>query len=86
MVIFRDTILGITPRTITNAEKGLVIYKVLSQNPFGDSRHEYGIDKLINGKVFLDAYPLHDGSWKWTEEGPLNDRQATIILLEFDFL
>ncbi|KAJ3641473.1 hypothetical protein Zmor_027980 [Zophobas morio] len=71
----RDTILGITPRTITNAEKGLVIYKVLSQNPFGDSRHEYGIDKLINGKVFLDAYPLHDGSWKWTEEGPLNDRQ-----------
>ncbi|XP_068912483.1 anoctamin-4-like isoform X2 [Tenebrio molitor] len=71
----RATLSGVTPATITNAEKGLIIHKVLSKNPYGDQRHEYGIEKLINKKIFDSAFPLHDGPHEWTQEGPLNDRQ-----------
>jgi hypothetical protein len=54
----------------------LIIHKVLSKNPYGDQRHEYGIEKLINKKIFDSAFPLHDGPHEWTQEGPLNDRQV----------
>lgn len=30
----------------------------------------------MKAKVILDAFPLHDGSFKWTVSGPLNDRQV----------
>ncbi|XP_044261976.1 anoctamin-6-like isoform X1 [Tribolium madens] len=63
------------PRTITNAEKGLVIYRVLSKNPYGESDQDCGIKKLISTNIFESAFPIHDGQWQWTEEGPLNERQ-----------
>ncbi|RZC33898.1 anoctamin-5-like [Asbolus verrucosus] len=69
------TITGAQPKDITNAEKGLIIYKVLTINAFGEEKQEYGIDKLLRTQVFESAYPLHDGPFEWTEEGPLNDRQ-----------
>ncbi|XP_064213995.1 anoctamin-5 isoform X3 [Tribolium castaneum] len=71
----RATLFEDIPRSITNAEKGLIIYKVLARNAYGEEKQECGIRKLINMNVFESAFPIHDGPWKWTEEGPLNDRQ-----------
>lgn len=35
-----------------------------------------GINDFISAGVFQSAFPLHDGDWKWTDQGYLNDRQV----------
>ncbi|KAG5886690.1 hypothetical protein JTB14_007092 [Gonioctena quinquepunctata] len=63
------------PSTVTSAEKIMVIYKILHRIKFGTKHSQYGITKLLGEKVFIDAYPLHEGPYQWTETGNLTDRQ-----------
>lgn len=51
----------------------------MSRIPFGSKKYQRGIANLIYDGVFETAFPLHDGSAEWTNEGPLNDRQVKII-------
>lgn len=50
---------------------------VLTRTDYGSAMGQYGLPKLISRKTLLSAYPLHDGDWKWTDKGPLNNRQVS---------
>ncbi|XP_074029186.1 anoctamin-4 isoform X2 [Leptinotarsa decemlineata] len=73
-----DTFSKRLPTTITSAERIMIVYKMLCRTKFGNRRDQYGIPKLLKEKVFLSAYPLHDGPYEWTEFGKLTDRQLLV--------
>lgn len=52
----------------------------MSKNQFGEKQHDNGIEKLLSTNVFEAHFPLHDGPWQWTEEGPLNERQVKYFI------
>lgn len=54
----------------------MVMYRIMEKIKFYEGRSEYGLRKLIHDKVLCDAFPLHDGPYKWTRTGSLNDRQV----------
>lgn len=61
---------------VTSCEKIFVIYALLKRIKFDDGQYEFGIDRLLYRNIFVDAFCLHEGPEKWTEDGPLNDRQV----------
>nr|CAI5850021.1 unnamed protein product [Callosobruchus analis] len=73
------------PSDVTSAEKILIMVALMNRTKFGQRPSEYGIYKLRQENIFIDAFPLHDGGHEWTETGHLNDRQvnihATIIIM-----
>ncbi|XP_017776100.1 PREDICTED: anoctamin-5-like [Nicrophorus vespilloides] len=70
-----ESISGQRPSDITSAERIMVIHQILSKAKYGDQEHEFGLETLLKNKYLQDAYALHDGTYKWTTSGPLNDRQ-----------
>ncbi|KAI8435500.1 hypothetical protein MSG28_003797 [Choristoneura fumiferana] len=48
---------------LSNSERSLIVYKILLQLPFGDQANHFGLNRLLDKKVFLDAYALHDGEY-----------------------
>uniref|UniRef100_A0AAR5Q880 Anoctamin n=1 Tax=Dendroctonus ponderosae TaxID=77166 RepID=A0AAR5Q880_DENPD len=74
-----QSISGAIPKNITSAERIMVVNQILNRVIWGEERSEYGVTKLIKAKVILDAFPLHDGHFKWTVSGPLNDRQLLAL-------
>ncbi|KAB0802428.1 hypothetical protein PPYR_04614 [Photinus pyralis] len=71
---------GEKPSRISTMERAIVINKLLNTTQFGPDEFECGISKLIKKKIFIAAYPLHAGNWRWTEEGHLTKLQ---LLAEF---
>ncbi|VEN39304.1 unnamed protein product [Callosobruchus maculatus] len=63
------------PEDATRAEKIWILAEIMKRTRYGQRPSEYGIYKLLEEKVFIDSYPLHDGPYEWTDTGPLNDRQ-----------
>ncbi|XP_064076866.1 anoctamin-5-like [Vanessa tameamea] len=51
------------PGTYSTLERSMIVYKILLQLPFGQHENHYGIDKLINSNIVLDAFALHDGPY-----------------------
>lgn len=76
MLIVSLSVSGEKPIEITTSEKIMITSKVLSVASFGPGFFDSGINELLKSGAFQTAFPLHDGDWKWTEEGPLNDRQV----------
>ncbi|XP_074029181.1 anoctamin-6 [Leptinotarsa decemlineata] len=70
-----ETLSGKKPETYTDAERIYIVYRILSAVQFGPSPDDKGFQLLIQENFIIDAYPLHDSSYEWTEEGPLSDRQ-----------
>ncbi|KAJ8985729.1 hypothetical protein NQ317_014380 [Molorchus minor] len=66
---------GSLPTDVTSAERIMVLYRILSRTKFGDENSDYGLEKLISLNIIVDAYPLHEGPFEWTESGSLSDRQ-----------
>ncbi|XP_063913062.1 anoctamin-3-like [Zophobas morio] len=67
----------------TNLERILILYRLLNDARFGDSRFDnyYGIQKLQSIGAVVDHFPLHDGECEYDEDSDfLNDRQ---ILLKY---
>ncbi|VEN38479.1 unnamed protein product, partial [Callosobruchus maculatus] len=62
------------PTNVTSAEKILIMVALMNRTKFGQRPSEYGIYKLRQENIFIDAFPLHDGGPEWTETGNLNDR------------
>lgn len=56
----------------------MIVNKMLSVTHFGPNIVDFGISDLYKKDVFETAFPLHDGNWEWTNQGPLNDRQVKI--------
>lgn len=75
---FRRTLSGERPRAITDAERSIIIYTLMSELWYGNKIDEYGIANMLKSKVLIAAYPLHDGYYKWTIEGNLSDRQVNV--------
>nr|CAI5828389.1 unnamed protein product [Callosobruchus analis] len=71
------TVSGDKPEEATRAEKIWILVEIMKRCRYGQRPSEYGIYKLLEEKVFLDSYPLHDGPYEWTDTGTLNDRQVT---------
>lgn len=46
---------------------------------FGDDKGSVGLELLEMEKVFVAAYPLHDGDLEWRDGEIPNDRQVTIV-------
>nr|CAI5828394.1 unnamed protein product [Callosobruchus analis] len=69
------TVSGDKPEEATRAEKIWILVEIMKRCRYGQRPSEYGIYKLLEEKVFLDSYPLHDGPYEWTDTGTLNDRQ-----------
>ncbi|CAH1119327.1 unnamed protein product [Phaedon cochleariae] len=63
------------PTAATTAEVILIVYKLLTKTKFGTSYGDYGLSKLKKENILIDAYPLHEGPYEWTEYGKLSDRQ-----------
>lgn len=70
---------------MTQAERSLIIYRLMSETWYGNSIEEYGLDKMVQLKMFLAAFPVHDSGAQWSNFGPLSDRQVgrTSFLFEF---
>ncbi|XP_022910155.2 anoctamin-4-like [Onthophagus taurus] len=71
-----NSVRGDINTTFTSAERITLISCVLERTKYGRLTDEYGLGNLLANKNFDDAYPLHDGPLKWSESGPLNDRQV----------
>lgn len=69
---------GEQPPGITESECIIIMQILLNQAKFGDNDEEHGIEKLLQEKVFIAAYPLHDTGTEWNEDGPLGHRQVGI--------
>ncbi|XP_050303777.1 anoctamin-3-like [Anthonomus grandis grandis] len=70
-----ETFSGEIPKSPTSGERIMIVKELLNRCVWGERRGNYGIERLIKAGVFIDAFPLHDGDFKWTDSGPLNDRQ-----------
>lgn len=57
------------------------MYRIMQKIQFGEERSDYGFHKLINDKILIDAFPLHDGQYQWTNTGIINDRQVQYMLM-----
>ncbi|XP_018335154.1 anoctamin-3-like [Agrilus planipennis] len=64
-----------SPTSITYSEVSYVLYKLLNETHFGDKQFEFGVDRLLNKKIALSIYSLHEGQWQWTVEGGVSSRQ-----------
>ncbi|KAJ8985728.1 hypothetical protein NQ317_014379 [Molorchus minor] len=71
----KNVLSGNKPTDFTNAEKILIIDKLLSEISHGSAKDEIGCQKMISKHIILAGYPLHDSPYQWTDEGPLSDRQ-----------
>lgn len=71
---------GFRPKEITNAERSGIVYHLMEDTIFGDDICDSGLTRLKKKEIIDDAYPLHDGKWEWSDEGPLNHRQVGHML------
>ncbi|XP_014370598.2 anoctamin-5-like [Papilio machaon] len=51
------------PLQYSSLDRSLVVYMTLLNLPFGDRQNYIGLERLINRKVVIDAYALHDGPY-----------------------
>ncbi|CAH1119328.1 unnamed protein product [Phaedon cochleariae] len=70
-----DTLSGKQPTSFTASERIYIVHRLLTSTTFGNLPGDKGFEALIKKRILLDAYPLHDSTYQWTEEGPLSDRQ-----------
>ncbi|XP_073945236.1 anoctamin-6-like isoform X2 [Choristoneura fumiferana] len=49
------------PLRLSNAERSLIVYKILLELPYGNCFGTFGIDRLLSRRIFLDVFALHDG-------------------------
>lgn len=45
---------------------------------YGPEKDQRGLQRLLREGIFMDAYPVHDGYYDWTEEGRLCERQVVL--------
>nr|XP_022900381.1 anoctamin-6-like [Onthophagus taurus] len=79
--IFRrapETLLDLRPTKPTKAEKSMLLYLLMTKTWFDEKVNDYGVDKLLSKGIFAAAYPIHDGSYYWTQQGPLSERQLLV--------
>lgn len=61
---------------MSDSERIMVVAKLMKTVRYGPMLSERGIDKLIKDKIFMDAYPIHDGAQNWAAFGELCERQV----------
>ncbi|XP_047539349.1 anoctamin-5-like [Vanessa atalanta] len=61
-------------------ERSLIVYKILLHLPFGDQANHYGINRLLERNVLLDAYALHDGPYHFMPDQSVVGSNARQIL------
>lgn len=54
----------------------MVIYKILEMTFFGEDDYQRGIESLQHHRLITANYPIHDGSYKWSQHGRLCYRQV----------
>lgn len=59
----------------------MITHELLKNTRYGPADDEIGIMSLFHKGFLHTCYPLHDGPWEWSEEGPLNDRQVNIAII-----
>ncbi|XP_061382902.1 uncharacterized protein LOC116769771 isoform X3 [Danaus plexippus] len=59
------------PDNYSTLERSTIVYKLLLELPFGDNMNHYGINKLIQKNIFLDAFALHDGPYFMKQKSKL---------------
>ncbi|GJQ85110.1 hypothetical protein Trydic_g20242 [Trypoxylus dichotomus] len=69
------SISGEKPSKATNAERSMLLHRLMTTTRYGNERNQYGLDSLCGRGLIIAAYPLHEGSYEWTTTGPLSDRQ-----------
>ncbi|KAF2902279.1 hypothetical protein ILUMI_03900 [Ignelater luminosus] len=70
-----ESVFGLQPQEPTSAEKIMVIHEILNTTKFGERDEDYNLDEIIKLGVLTTAYPLHDGTCTWSNQGTLSDRQ-----------
>ncbi|XP_064076867.1 anoctamin-5-like [Vanessa tameamea] len=61
-------------------ERSLIVYKILLHLPFGDQANHYGINRLLERNILLDAYALHDGPYHFMPDQSVVGSNARQIL------
>ncbi|KAI8435498.1 hypothetical protein MSG28_003795 [Choristoneura fumiferana] len=49
------------PKCYSTLERSMIVYKMLLKVRFGDPENYVGLQKLLDKRIILDAFPLHDG-------------------------
>ncbi|XP_026322686.1 anoctamin-6-like isoform X2 [Hyposmocoma kahamanoa] len=67
------------PLRLSNRDRSYITYMLIKHQPFGEGDKNYGFHRLLNHKIVIDGYALHDGPYFFTSEQPvsqLNGRQV----------
>ncbi|XP_023593562.1 anoctamin-5 [Trichechus manatus latirostris] len=63
-----------------SSARNRIVYYILSRCPFStdEGKKRFGIERLLNSKIYSSAFPLHDGQyWKPSEPpNPVNERHV----------
>ncbi|XP_073945168.1 anoctamin-5-like [Choristoneura fumiferana] len=51
------------PKRYSTIERSTIVHKLLLNLPFGDHENYVGYNRLLQGRIILDAFPLHDGPY-----------------------
>ena len=49
---------------LTEAQRSMIVWDSLQRAGYGPKDGQYGIERLLSNKTFLDAFPLHDGPYQ----------------------
>ena len=63
------------PGEPTTAERSILLHQLLSTIRFGVGDDEFGISNMVQRKIVLTAYPLHDGDYRFDDERFPSERQ-----------
>lgn len=64
----------------TNAERILIVNYILNKTEISTTFSYKGIKYLIKRTIVKAAYPLHDSSSNWKNEGSLTETQVYLLL------
>ncbi|XP_073945161.1 anoctamin-4-like isoform X2 [Choristoneura fumiferana] len=51
------------PKRISTLERSIIVHKLLHNLPFGDHENYVGLHTMLEQRLVLDAFPLHDGPY-----------------------
>ncbi|XP_017776101.1 PREDICTED: anoctamin-3-like [Nicrophorus vespilloides] len=70
-----QTLSGNNATTMTSAERTLALHRLIIRTKFSNEFQDRGITRMITQGILINAYPLHDSTLTWPEQGPISDRQ-----------
>ena len=66
----------------SSVERSRIAHRILTETVFGKKENQLGIDRLLLKDIYHGAFPLHEGSYKDTENNSTNDINVRALLYD----